>query len=60
MTVKTHLDTLLEETTGDLGKKLIDEFIKLVRDPQATSSSYPTQLRAVLEEELRSAEDAAG
>ncbi len=32
MTDKTHLDELHDQTTADLGKKLVAEFIKLVRD----------------------------
>ena len=60
MTDKTHLDVLLNETTADLGKKLIEEFIKLVRDPEAATTSYPVKLRAVLDEQLHGTDDAAG
>nr|WP_294564222.1 hypothetical protein [uncultured Rhodopila sp.] len=60
MTDKTHLDLLLDETTTDLGKKLIAEFIKLVRDPEAGTTSYPVKLRAVLDERLHGTHDAAG
>lgn len=60
MTDKTHLDELLGETTADLGKKLVTEFIKLVRDPETATSSYPARLRALLDEHLQSVDDAAG
>jgi hypothetical protein len=51
---------LHDETTTDLGKKLIGEFIKLIRDPEAATTSYPVKLRALLDEELQGADDAAG
>jgi hypothetical protein len=60
MTDKTHLDELHEKTTADLGKKLVAEFIKLVRDPETATSSYPTKLRALLDEHLQDADDAPG
>jgi hypothetical protein len=60
MTNKTHLDLLLDETTADLGKKLIAEFVKLVRNPEAATTSYPVKLRAVLDEQLQGGDDAAG
>ena len=60
MSDKTHLDVLLGETAAGLGKKLIAEFIKLVRDPETATASYPVKLRAVLDEQLQGADDAAG
>jgi hypothetical protein len=60
MTDKTHLDELLDETTEDLGKKLVTEFIKLARDPEVATSSYPARLRALLDEHLQDAGDAPG
>ena len=57
---KTHLDVLHDETTVDLGKKLIGEFIKLIRDPEAATTSYPVKLRALLDEQLQGTDDAAG
>jgi hypothetical protein len=60
MSDKTHLDLLLDETTADLGKKLIKEFITLVRDPETATASYPVKLRAVLDEQLHGTDDAAG
>jgi hypothetical protein len=60
MTDKTHLDELLDGTTEDLGKKLVAEFIKLVRDPEVATSSYPARLRALLDEHLQDAGDAPG
>jgi len=60
MTDKTHLDELLDSTTADLGKKLVTEFIKLVRDPEAATSSYPVKLRALLDEHLQGVDDAPG
>jgi hypothetical protein len=60
MTDETHLDELLHETTEDLGKKLVTEFIKLVRDPEVATSSYPARLRALLDEHLQDAGDASG
>ena len=60
MTDKTHLDVLLDETKANLGRKLIEEFIKLVRDPEAATASYPVKLRAVLDEQLNGIDDAAG
>jgi hypothetical protein len=60
MSDKTHLDVLHDETTADLGKKLIAEFIKLVRDPETATASYPVKLRALLDEQLQGADDAAG
>ena len=59
MTDKTHLDVLHDETTADLGKSLIAEFIKMVRDPETATASYPVKLRAVLDERLQGADDAA-
>jgi hypothetical protein len=60
MTDKTHLNELLDETMADLGKKLVAEFIKLVRDPETPTSNYSIQLRALLDEHLQSAYDAPG
>ena len=60
MTDKTHLDDLLDKTTADLGKKLVTEFMNLVRYPETATSSYPVKLRAVLEECLQDADDASG
>lgn len=60
MTNKTHLDELLDDTAASLGKKLIAEFIKLVRDPEAATTSYPVKLRAILDEQLHGADNAAG
>jgi hypothetical protein len=60
MTDKTHLDLLYDETAAGLGKKLVAEFIKLARDPETATVSYPAKLRAVLDEELHGANDAAG
>jgi hypothetical protein len=59
MTNKTHLDLLLDETTADLGKKLIAEFIKLARDPEAATTSYAVKLRALPDEHLHGVDDAA-
>ena len=58
MSDKTHLDELLDETTGDLSKKLVAEFTKLVRDPETATSSYAVRLRAVLDEYLQGVDDA--
>lgn len=52
MTDKSHLDLLMNETTGDLRKRLVEEFTKLVRDPEVASASYPTLLRGLLDEAL--------
>jgi hypothetical protein len=60
MTDKTHLNELLDETMADLGKKLVAEFIKLVRDPETPTSNYSIQLRALFDEHLQSAYDAPG
>ncbi len=60
MTDKTHLDELHDQTTADLGKKLVAEFIKLVRDPEAATNSYPVKLRALLDEHLQGVNDAPG
>lgn len=59
MTAKTHLDMLLDETSSDLGKKLVAEFIKLLRDPDVATTSYPVKLRALLDEQLQGVADAA-
>jgi len=60
MTDKTHLDALHDEIVADIGKKLVAEFIRLVRDPEAATTSYPVRLRAVMDEQLQGADDAAG
>lgn len=60
MTDTTHLDELLAETSADLGKKLVSEFIKLVRDPETATSRYPAALRALLDEHLQGVDDALG
>ncbi len=59
MTDKMHLDVLHSETTAGLGKKLIAEFTKLVRDPETATASYPVKLRALLDEQLQEFGDAA-
>jgi hypothetical protein len=55
-----HLDELLAETNPAVGKKLVTEFIKLVRDPEMATSSYPAALRALLDEHLQAVDDAIG
>jgi len=58
MTDRTHLDALIAESGDGLGKLLIEEFTKLVRDPQVATTSYPTKLRALMDERLQAPDDA--
>lgn len=60
MADKTHLDELLGETTAVLGKKLVTEFIEMIRDPETPVSNYPVKLRALLDEHLQGIDDASG
>lgn len=58
MTDRTHLDALITEHDNGLGKLLVEEFMKLVRDPQVATASYRTRLRALMDERLQASDDA--
>jgi hypothetical protein len=58
MTDRTHLDALIAASGDGLGKLLIEEFTKLARDPQVATASYPTKLRAMMDERLQAPDDA--
>ena len=60
MTDKTHLDLLVRETKDGLGKRLVEEFLKLARDPETPAASYPALLRAVMDERMQVTDDTAG
>jgi hypothetical protein len=60
MTDRTHLDALVVESDDELGKLLIKEFMNLVRNPQVATASYPTKLRALMDERLQAPDDAPG
>lgn len=53
MTNCTHLDRLVEETEGELARKLVQEFCKLARDPDVASATYASKLRALMDEQLQ-------
>jgi hypothetical protein len=57
MTDRTHLDSLITEHGNGIGKLLIEEFTKLVRDPQVATASYSARLRAIMDERLQEPDD---
>jgi hypothetical protein len=59
MTDKTHLDLLVIETKSGFGQRLVEEFLKLARDPEIAAASYPAHLRALMDEQMRAVDDAA-
>ena len=58
MTDASHLDTFLAKETIPFRKSLIEEFTKSVRDPDVALTSYATRLKAIMEAQLQTTDNA--
>ena len=58
MTDLSHLNALLAEETGALRKSLVEEFTRIVRDPDVPAASYAPRLRAIMEAHLQATDGA--
>jgi len=58
MADETHLNELMAQETGPIAHSLLEEFVKLVRDPNLSAAEYPARLRQVMDQLFKGTSDA--
>lgn len=49
MADEAHLDNLVAQQTDPMARSLLEEFARIIRDPNISAADYPVRLRQVMD-----------